>query len=70
MASDKIQYVVALISEFASHYGISTQKAVEYLNRFNALDLYDRQYHYLHTQSFSSNVSDLTAYCRRKGGTL
>ena len=70
MASDKIQYVVALISEFADHHGLTTAEAVRYLSRHKALELYDRQYGYLHTQSFASNVRDLSAYCRRMGGTL
>ena len=70
MASDKAQYVVALIAEFAAHFGLTTPQAVEYLSRYKALELYDRQYGYLHTQSFASNVRDLSAYCRRMGGTL
>lgn len=70
MASDKTQYVVALIAEFAAHYGISTIEAVRYFSRYKALDLYDRQYNYLHTQSFESNIRDIAAYCRRMGGTL
>lgn len=70
MATDKTQYVVALIAEFASHYGLSTVQAARYLSRYKALDLYDRQYGYLHTQSFASNVRDISAYCRRMGGTL
>ena len=70
MASDKAQYVVALITEFAEHYGITTTQAVRYLSQYKALELFDRQYGYLHTQSFASNVRDLAAYCRRMGGTL
>ena len=70
MASDKTQYIVALIAEFASHYGISAVQAAQYLSRYKALDLYDRQYGYLHTQSFASNVRDLSAYCRRMEGDL
>ena len=70
MASDKAQYVVALIAEFAAHYGLTTMQAAAYLCKYKALELYDRQYGYLHTQSFSSNVHDLAAYCRRMGGTL
>ena len=70
MASDKAQYVVALIAEFAAHYGLTTSQAVRYLSRYKALELYDRQYGYLHTQSFESNVRDLAAYCRRMGGEL
>lgn len=70
MASDKIQYVVALIAEFAAHFDITTAQAVEYLSRYKAIELFDRQYGYLHTQSFASNVRDISAYCRRMGGTL
>ena len=70
MATDKTQYIVALISEFASYYGLSTVQAVRYLSRYKALDLYDRLYGYLHTQSFESNIRDISAYCRRNGGEL
>ena len=70
MATDKIRYVVALIAEFAAHFGLTTVQAVSYLIRYKALELYDRQYGYLHTQSFESNVRDLSAYCRRMGGEL
>lgn len=61
---------MALIAEFAEHYGLTTTQAAKYLNQHKALDLYDRLYGYLHTQSFASNVRDLSAYCRRMGGTL
>ena len=70
MASDKAQYIVALIAEFAAHYGLSTVEAARYFIRYKALELYDRQYGYLHTQSFASNVRDIASYCRRMGGTL
>lgn len=70
MTSDKVQYLVALVSEFAAHYGLSNAEAVRYMGQYGALDLYDRQYGYLHTQSFSSNVRDISEYCRRKGGKL
>lgn len=70
MASEKVQYLVALIAEMAAHYGISTKEVVQYLQRYKALDLYNRQYDYLHTQSFESNIRDISAYCRRMGGAI
>ena len=70
MASEKVQYLVALIAELAAHYGISTKEVVQYLQRYKALDLYNRQYEYLHTQSFASNIRDISAYCRRMGGAI
>ena len=70
MASDKAQNIVALIVEFAEQYGLTTTEAARYLSLYKALELYDRQYDYLHTQSFASNVRDLSAHCCRMGGTL
>jgi hypothetical protein len=37
MAKDKAQYIVALIAEFAAHFGLTTRQAVEYLSRYKAL---------------------------------
>lgn len=68
--TDRIQYIVALINEFAKRYNLSDAQAAEYLSRYNAIELCDRNYGYLHTQSFYSNVNDLAAYCRRMGGNL
>ena len=70
MASDKAQYVVALIAEIANHYGHTTTEAAKYLSQYKTLELCDDRYSFLHKQSFAYNVRDLSAYCRRMGGTL
>ena len=70
MESEKAEYLEALIEEFAAHYGITTDEAERYLSKYKAIELFDRQYGYLHTQSFESNVRDITAFCRRMGGAL
>lgn len=70
MPKDKIQYVVALIAEFAKRYKMTDADAMHYLQQYNALDLCEKHYDYLHTQSFSSNVDDVSAYCKRMGGSL
>ncbi len=49
MASDKAQYIVALIAEFAVYHGLTVVQAAQYLSRYKALELYDRQYGYLKT---------------------
>ncbi|MBQ0061397.1 MAG: DUF3791 domain-containing protein [Bacteroidales bacterium] len=67
---DRIEYIVALINEFAKRYNLTDAQAVEYLTRYNAISLCERNYGYLHTQSFYSNVNDISAYCRRMGGNL
>ena len=70
MESEKAEYLEALIEEFAAHYGLTTVEAARYLSQYKAIELFDRQYGYLHTQSFASNVRDIAAYCRRMGGAL
>lgn len=70
MFTDKVQYIVALISEFANKYGISDVQAAKYLSRYGAIDLCDKHYDYLHTQSFASSVSEIAAFCKRNGGEL
>ena len=70
MIRDKIQYVVALIAEFAKKYEMSDALAMRYLQHFNALELCEKHYDFMHTQSFASTVNDLAAYCKRMGGEL
>ena len=36
---DKIEYTVALVSDFAKKYSLSTTQAFNYLDRFNAIAL-------------------------------
>ena len=68
--TEKIQFLVALINEFAQRHGITDAEAAKYMNRYGAIALCEKHYGYLHTQSFESNVSDVTTFCRRKGGKL
>ena len=67
---DKIDYLVALITEFAVAHNISTQQAFRYLQQYKGLDFVEKYYDVEHTFSFENTVEDLTAYCKRMGGTL
>jgi hypothetical protein len=67
---DRINYIVALITEFATTHHITTQQAYLYLQRYKGLDFVDRFYDVEHTYSFENTVEDLTAYCKRMGGAL
>ena len=44
MLKDKIQYVVALIAEFAKRYKMTDADAMHYLQQYNALDLCEKHY--------------------------
>ena len=67
---DKIQYLVALISEFATHYGLSDSQAARYMNRYGAIELCDKHYNVMHTLPWLDNIQSIATFCRRKGGLL
>lgn len=67
---DRINYIVALITEFATAHHITTQQSYLYLQEYKGLDFVERFYDVEHTFSFENTVEDLTAYCKRMGGKL
>ena len=67
---DKVEYIIAFISDFAKTHSLSTIQAYRYLERFKGLEFIDKFYGVLHTFSFEDAIDDLTAYCHRKGGAL
>lgn len=67
---NKIGYIVALVSEFATHFGISPRQAYAYLKRFKGIDHLESHYGVLHTQSFPDTVEVLAEVCAHHGGGL
>ena len=67
---DRLDYLIALVSEFAAAHHLSLQQAYLYLQRYKGLDFADEFYDVEHTLSFDQAVEDLTIYCQRMGGTL
>ena len=67
---DRINYIIALISEFADAHHITAQQAYEYLQKFKGLDFIEKHYEVEHTGSFENAVEDITYYCQRMGGQI
>lgn len=67
---DKLAYIIAVVSEFATRFSLNPQQAYRYLDRFKGIDFVDRFYNVEHTQSFEDVVEDLALYCRNNGGQL
>ena len=65
-----IGYTVALISEFASRFGIRPREAYAYLKRFSGLEHLATHYGVLHTQSFRDTVDVMAQVCAHNGGEL
>lgn len=68
--NDKIAYIIAVISEFASAHSLNSAQAYRYLDRFKGIEFVERFYGVEHTFSFEDVVEDLTEYCHRQGGAL
>lgn len=67
---DKVEYIIALVNEFAKTYGLSDAQAWRYMKRYDGVRLLDEQYGFMHTQSFSDMVADMALFMNRKGGKL
>lgn len=67
---DKIEYLILLVSEFASRSNMSEVQAYRYLSQYGALALCEKHYNIMHTLSVEDNMQTLQSYCQRKGGTL
>lgn len=67
---DKVEYIIALVNEFARTHKLSDSQAYRYLERFKAIDFIDKNYGIAHTQSFKDVVEDMTNFCRRQGGAI
>ena len=67
---NRLGYTVALISEFASRFGIQPRQAYAYMKRFGGLEHLNENYGVLHTQSFNDGVEIMTQVCAHHGGEL
>lgn len=67
---DKIEYIVAAITEFGLRHNLSRVEAYRYLKRFKGMEMLDKFYDVMHTFSFRDTTDDLTAFCHRQGGAL
>ena len=67
---DISEYIVLLISAFASHYSMTETEAYRYLNRYGAIKVVHDFYDVMHTQPMDDMIPSMAIYCHRKGGKL
>ena len=70
LTRDKIEYIVIMVSLFASHFRLSEVEAYRYISQYQGIELMDEFYDVMHTQSFPDMVDSLAKYCARNGGYL
>lgn len=65
-----LDYIVVCISEFASRYEMHVRDAYVYLSHNKGIEFLKEFYDVEHTLSFDDVLDDLTAICRKNGGTV
>ena len=66
----QINYVVALIGEFAARYNLSEKQAFRFLYDYKAIEFIKENYDIEHTLSFDEAVDDCFMICSNNGGVL
>ncbi len=67
---DIIEYIVAVVSEFASKFGLSEPQAYRYINFHDGIKFLQENYGIIHTLDFNEAVDSVAMYCRRSGGEI
>lgn len=67
---DIIEYIVALVNEFAKRFGLSETQAYRYIRTHKGVAFIETNYGIIHTLDFNDAVDSVALYCRRAGGKL
>lgn len=66
----KIEFLVALINEFAKRFSLTDKQSYEYIARYGGIEMFLQHYNILHTLSFADMVEGMASFCHRQGGDL
>lgn len=67
---DILEYIIALVSDFAKKFNISDREAYNYINTHNGVKFIEQNYSIIHTLDFNEAVDSVATYCRKFGGKL
>lgn len=67
---DIIEYIIALVNEFAKRFNLSEQQAFRYIKVHKGVSFIEANYDIIHTLDFNEAVDSVALYCRRTGGEL
>ena len=67
---DIIEYIIAVVNEFAKKFGLSDRQAYHYIRVHNGIAFIEQNYGIIHTLDFNEAVNSIALYCRKSGGEL
>jgi len=68
--TERVNWAVVCVHEFARHKGLTLKVAFQYLYAFGGIAFLKEHYEIEHTLSLEDTVDDLIAICRNGGGNL
>ncbi|MDR1005221.1 MAG: DUF3791 domain-containing protein [Prevotellaceae bacterium] len=66
LITDKVEYMVIVIGEFARTHRLTTQQAYLYLKRHRGIEFLNKSYDVEHLFSIEDAVDDVSEYCQRQ----
>ncbi len=67
---DIIEYIVAVVNDFAARYNLTEKQAYRYLNFHDGISFIEENYGVIHTLSFQEALESVALFCKNKGGKL
>lgn len=67
---DILEYIVALVNEFAKKYDLTDKQAYNYISHHQGVTFIEQNYSIMHTLDFDEAVAGVATFCRRTGGKL
>lgn len=67
---NKVEFIIAIVNEFAKAKHLTDIQAYRYLQRFKAISFVNTHYNVAHTLRMEDVLEDISAYCRRQGGAI
>ncbi len=67
---DIIEYIIALVNEFAKRFGLTEKQAYRYIRVHKGIAFIEQNYGIMHTLDFDEAVDSVALYCRKTGGKL
>lgn len=68
--ADKVEFLIACVSEFAKAHSLKKKQAFNYIERYKGLEFISKHYGVEHTFSFNDVIKHITDFCHRQGRAL
>lgn len=68
--SDILEYIIAVINEFAIRFNLTEQQTYRYMKFHKGIQFLQEHYGIIHTLDFSEVVDSVAIYCRKTGGEI